>query len=1066
MTIDASVSLDALSPIASTAFGLPADPSALHGAAYAAPHTLVAQTVYLLASKVFAYTAPGGAALLDGAIQLWRTFHRTNADGIVPNLTKLDVRGGAANALLGYHSQSPASTVAPIPVLVPGSAWRYMQPTLAAAPTTAPLAFSVAALDYDETSGALVADYTSPTLAARALGYPVLTLLLAREAQHMLLLTLALAAAAGPAVNVYDGPLFLRSLGKIAGVLSQTELAAASAKLQAAVSLLLLLPVAKRVEALLAALNLVVGTSYKPFEYTGHASPDVVFVVHGSVEHEVWLSLVLHLPAATPVGVVSVRVALPFDAPAFALAIPAGTRTVVVVGQLAHAGQLLWLKGDVLASLFLQQGLAAPQVAEFTYVPGFVWSEAVARTIALLYVVIKDAAAVAESGASEYVFWAPDNLSLALVPARIAHAFSLDELSSVEFRQTFDNINGGGVAHTQVRTASAKNAAAVSASAGIADAASVVAVADPLVLKAFDVVATSKLEATVLITAPAPVTSKEEFVAKLPRLFVKAAAANGNKVVVVDPLVLGDVPETGLYTALFVAQVAFWLTVDPLLDATALAPRLREAMGSDIELLPAVLVTLVNKVNELGAVADVTAVVGDVAKQPEEKEEEEELLPIFPVETAFAPNPREGGEEENAVLTSLVVLVAKKLAFKEAYGTETLLRPDLPVRNFVVKVQENRRVTPELYDRNIFHIEFDISGTGLTYAIGEALGVHGRNPSGEVEAFLALYGLDPNDVVEVPSRDDALVIETRTVFQTFTENLDLLGKPGKGFFEQLAAFATKEEEKTKLEFLASGEGAAELKRFQEEEFYLYLDVLELFPLARPLAQELVRLIAPLKRREYLIALSQKMHPNAVHLLVVVVDWVDKRGRKRFGHCSKYLLDLAVGTELVVSVKPSVMKLPKLPLAPVIMSGLGTGLAPFKAFVEEKAVQRAAGIEIGPMYLYLGLRHQREEYLYGELWEAYKLAGILTHIGAAFLRDQPEKIYIQDRIRENIGELTDMIVDQEGSFYLCGPTWPVPDLTACLEDVVSTGAARKGETVDAAHEVEEMKETGRYVLEVY
>ena len=202
------------------------------------------------------------------------------------------------------------------------------------------------------------------------------------------------------------------------------------------------------------------------------------------------------------------------------------------------------------------------------------------------------------------------------------------------------------------------------------------------------------------------------------------------------------------------------------------------------------------------------------------------------------------------------------------------------------------------------------------------------------------------------------------------------------------------------------------------------------------------------------------------MLIVVVDWVDNKGRKRYGQCSKYLSDLQVGQELVVSVKPSIMKLPPLTTQPIIMAGLGTGLAPFKAFIEERQYQLEHGAEIGEIYLYLGSRHKRQEYLYGEYWESYMDANVLTHLGAAFSRDQPKKIYIQDKIRENLDELRDLVIDKQGHFYLCGPTWPVPDISACLQDVVKADAAKKGIKVDAAKAVEEMKEEGKYVLEVY
>ena len=122
----------------------------------------------------------------------------------------------------------------------------------------------------------------------------------------------------------------------------------------------------------------------------------------------------------------------------------------------------------------------------------------------------------------------------------------------------------------------------------------------------------------------------------------------------------------------------------------------------------------------------------------------------------------------------------------------------------------------------------------------------------------------------------------------------------------------KKKEKAALTKLASAEGVQEeLKKRQEVDFDSYFDILQEFKSARPSFEELIKIIAPLKRREYSIASSQRIHPNAVHLLIVVVDWVGSKGRLRYGHCSKYLSDLKIGDELVVSVKPSVMKLPPL-----------------------------------------------------------------------------------------------------------------------------------------------------------
>jgi len=202
-------------------------------------------------------------------------------------------------------------------------------------------------------------------------------------------------------------------------------------------------------------------------------------------------------------------------------------------------------------------------------------------------------------------------------------------------------------------------------------------------------------------------------------------------------------------------------------------------------------------------------------------------------------------------------------------------------------------------------------------------------------------------------------------------------------------------------------------------------------------------------------------------MVVVVNWVDPKGRDRFGQATHYLSTLAVGAPVTVSIKPSVMKLPPKSTQPLIMAGLGTGLAPFRAFVQHRAMEKAQGKEIGAVLLYMGSRHQREEYCYGEEWEAYVDAGVITLLGQAFSRDQPHKIYIQDRMRQTMNDIVQAYIKEDGAFYLCGPTWPVPDVTNVLEEAMKLDATRTGaKKVDSRREIEKLKDEGRYVLEVY
>ena len=169
-----------------------------------------------------------------------------------------------------------------------------------------------------------------------------------------------------------------------------------------------------------------------------------------------------------------------------------------------------------------------------------------------------------------------------------------------------------------------------------------------------------------------------------------------------------------------------------------------------------------------------------------------------------------------------------------------------------------------------------------------------------------------------------------------------------------------------------------------------------------------------------------------------------------------------------------MKLPPLESQPIIMAGLGTGAAPFRAFIQAREVQRAQGKEIGPLFYYFGSRYQSAEYLYGEELEAYLRDGILTHMGLAFSRDTPHKVYVQHKIKQDGQRLAELLAPEllgqssddpgkKGIFTLCGPVWPVPDIHAALVEAFSELGLTKEQ---AEAKLDELKEQERYVLEVY
>lgn len=238
---------------------------------------------------------------------------------------------------------------------------------------------------------------------------------------------------------------------------------------------------------------------------------------------------------------------------------------------------------------------------------------------------------------------------------------------------------------------------------------------------------------------------------------------------------------------------------------------------------------------------------------------------------------------------------AKHILFREAYSTDSApdscvptldaLRPEQPIQTYLVTCAVNQRLTPESYNRNVFHMEFDTSGTGLTYELGEALGVHGWNDDGDVLEFCEWYGVNPDMLISIPlpatqggsGNGKEKMKVTRTVFQALQQQIDIFGRPGKSFFAALAIYATNRREKMALQFIAAPEGTATLKKLGEKDTVSCADVLALYPSARPSIEELAVIVGEIKERHYSIASAQSVVGDRVDLLVVTVDWVTPSG---------------------------------------------------------------------------------------------------------------------------------------------------------------------------------------------
>lgn len=338
--------------------------------------------------------------------------------------------------------------------------------------------------------------------------------------------------------------------------------------------------------------------------------------------------------------------------------------------------------------------------------------------------------------------------------------------------------------------------------------------------------------------------------------------------------------------------------------------------------------------------------------------------------------------------------------------------------------------------KEVRHVEFSLEGSGLAYEPGDALGVFPQNCPELVAEVLATLGCDGEEAVPGPDG------RTTSLRHALTVHYDL-GKPSTELISRFAA-------------PASGGGAATATAVLH-----VVDVVLARPETRLAPVDFVRLLRPLQPRLYSISSSQRAHPGQVHLTVGAVRY-QAHGRARKGVCSTFLADrCAPGTTAPVFIhRNSAFKLPSDPAAPVVMVGPGTGIAPFRAFLEERRVTGATGRN----WLFFGDQRAATDFLYRDEMAAFQREGMLTRLDTAFSRDQAEKIYVQHRMIEAAGELYAWF-EAGAHFYVCGDASRMAkDVDAALHRVVETAGGKTA--AQAADYVQSMKAARRYTRDVY
>jgi len=382
-----------------------------------------------------------------------------------------------------------------------------------------------------------------------------------------------------------------------------------------------------------------------------------------------------------------------------------------------------------------------------------------------------------------------------------------------------------------------------------------------------------------------------------------------------------------------------------------------------------------------------------------------------------------------------------------------------------------RSTVPEGYERAIDHFEFDLTGSGLPcYGQGDSLGLWPSNDGEQAKILLNALNLKGDEIFRIQPVDSNRSVplpEVITARTLFSEVLDIGGWPKRRFYEMLKLCATDEAEKAQLQHICSREGKAEYNACMEES-YTYAELLQKFPSAKPSVGQLLDYIPDIKPRLYSIASSSRLRgENTCHLCIIKNEWTASSGRERVGLSTRWLGEVEPGQEGLRChsiVHPSAVTMPETHETPLLMVALGTGIAPMRAFIEERAAAKRDGEICGDMALFFGARN-RAEYSYEQEFSDYQEEGVLQHIVLALSREQKEKIYVTHRLQQEKQLVYDLIHERHGNLYLCGPGGAVPpQVRKAVIDAIRDCGGHSQEYAEKY--VEEMQINGRYNVEAW